>query len=176
MIALSPLSASTLGPVDVPPPAKFRPIIGAPRHAKFVKDWERDTHGITAAQKSGIRYEEKIQDKLLELFPSYRANPPISFYDGGGILYCIPDGVLQQPKQTFVFEIKFQHMPEAWWQLRKLYQPVVEAMNIDVPVHVVEICRTYDPATPFPEPVRLVEDLAQFICEPFQEFAVLRWK
>lgn len=72
-------------------------------------------------------------------------------------------------------EIKFQHMPEAWWQLRKLYQPALE-FKLRRPVFVLEVCKSYDPAMPFPEPIELVENLWEFCNAPRKVFGVFQWK
>ena len=54
------------------------------------------------------------------------------------------------PDRTVIFEIKRQHMPEAWWQLRKHYQPVMERYR-EQPVQVCEIVKDFDLQMPFPE-------------------------
>ncbi len=48
-------------------------------------------------------------------------------------------------------EVKYQHTPDAWWQLRRLYAPLVEHIFPHYSVHLVEVCKWFDPAVPFPE-------------------------
>jgi len=75
-----------------------------------------------------------------------------------------------------IFEIKLQHMPEAWWQLRKLYQPVVEEYYKPRAISVVEVCRSFDPAIPLPEDIELIDDIQGFIAAAAGNFGVLRWR
>jgi len=93
----------------------------------------------------------------------------------------VPDGIVVYDDRILVFEIKFQHMPEAWWQLVKLYRPVLEAYK-PVPVVTVEVCRSYDPAQPFPEhvvlinPDSLMELRKMDIGKAAASFWVVKWK
>lgn len=117
--------------------------------------------GVTPAQKKGVRYEEKIQVRLRNLLgPNYHRNPCINFLSAGQHRRVVPDGLFFDPEGTaFVFEIKSQHMPEAWWQLRRLYEPVVRLLPFVNRVSCIEVVRSYDPAMGFPEPIKLCSDL-----------------
>jgi hypothetical protein len=110
----------------------------------------------------------------------YWPEPRISFIDDSGARNCYPDGLLIINPFVFVLEIKIQHMPEAWWQLRRLYLPLLR-QQFPV-VGGIEIVKSYDPAMPFPEPVNFVDDLAKYIVGCLQEdtippqIAVVRWR
>jgi hypothetical protein len=173
---LSPLSATSNVAVQVPPPPRFRPLQGIPTGVTLAKLGDFPDGGTTA-QRAGMRYERKVHEYLGRVLDNYRPSQAFRFFDAGrGVRFCVPDGVVLNPSRTFIFEFKFQHMPEAWWQLRQLYEPVLRSFNRDAETYVVEVCRSFDPAVPFPEPVRLVDDLMEYINRPFKEFAVLRWK
>lgn len=59
-------------------------------------------------------------------------------------------------------EFKYQHTVDAWNQLRLLYEPVVKALTPGRQITVLEIVKWYDCGVAFPEPVRLVSDIAKF--------------
>lgn len=170
--SLSPLSDSPAGGVAVPPPPRFRGIRGKPRNISVVPMTYLRQRGTTAARENGLRYESKVQEFLSQL-EGY-ITPRITFEDDSGFRLCIPDGLLLTPSQTIVFEIKVQHMPEAWWQLRKLYQPLLERFYHNV-VSVVEVVRSYDPTTPFPEQITLCQFAADFE-NLGDKFGVFKWK
>lgn len=168
-------------PVAVPPPPYFSPLRGIPT----------DVHRIpsnispmlargTVAQVAGIRYEVKAQRHLLDILgPLYSPSPAFHFSDNGFPRICIPDGLYEHRQNSVVFEIKYQHMPEAWWQLRKLYEPVIRERDRGSParrVFPVEVCRTFDPGTPFPEPIQIIGDVEEFCLNPSGPFAVYVWR
>lgn len=74
--------------------------------------------------------------------------------------WCQPDGLLIDPWEgkIILVEVKYQHTPDAWWQLRRLYGPVVEYLFPNYSIQAVEICKWFDPATLFPEQVAMLPD------------------
>lgn len=59
-------------------------------------------------------------------------------------------------------EFKYQHTIDAWTQLRLLYEPVIQVLLPELRISVLEIVKWYDCDVAFPEPVRLVSDIATF--------------
>lgn len=179
MTFLSPLS--DLGPagpeVKVPPPLNFRPLRGHVHSVDVATNNYVRLRGDTAAKEAGLRYEAKIQERLSALFKSYLPSPKVSFYDANGFRYCIPDGLILASDRNVIFEIKSQHMPEAYWQLRHLYAPILHRWNC-MPTQVIEVVRSYDPAMPFPEAVVLIDDLESAITDTqlLSSFGVVVWK
>lgn len=179
---LSPLNggASAGAPVGVPPPPRFKPIVGN------VINVEMNPHnpfsgqiGRSASQRVGLSYERKIRGLLRDNTRNsiYYDSPIYHFQDGSGWRTCIPDGLDCYSDKVVVLEIKSQHVPDAWWQLRKLYEPLTRRLFPGTSVSVLEICRTYDPQTPFPEAVTLVDDFASFLRESRDgELGVYRWR
>lgn len=165
--SLSPLSDS--GPagarVSVPPPLHFKPILGTPYGIRVRSTPYERQKGDTPARENGLRYEAKIQTLLESTFHPYWPSPKVSFYDKSGLRFIVPDGLILRADRTVIFEIKFAHCPEAWWQLRKLYSPILE-LAYSKPVQVVEIVRSYDPATPFPETPELLTHLDSWTLDP----------
>ena len=179
--SLSPLSdLGTAGlEVKVPPPPRFRAPATNVRNVRFEPQEYARAKGDTAAKEAGLRYEEKVQHKLLDLFPGgYYASPKVSWFDDAGFRLCYPDGIITATDRVVIFEIKLQHSPEAWWQLRKLYTPVMQAKIVGLPIQVIEVVRSYDPAMPFPELVSLVADLDSYLDDAsfIPSFGVLVWK
>ena len=134
--------------------------------------------GNSEARERGLRFEERVQEHLSEAFPtSYIAEPELVYWTGKGPRNGFPDGVLELPDRLVVFEMKIQHMPEAWWQLRKHYQPVLEAYT-KVPVQCVEIVKDFDLQMPFPEDeisYYELRDLDKLLVSDPHDFAVLWW-
>lgn len=181
---ISPLvnDGAAVGPVKVPPPPRFyEPKYVTEARVTLPFHYNPAIAGLTSAQREGIRYEKRAQLYLGSLFDefSYFASPDISYRDAAGFHRCFPDGILFDEDRTFIFEIKSQHMPEAWWQLRRLYEPLLrKALPGIVEFFVIEVCRSYDPSMPFPEPIILITDLRKYVAERSQApgFGVFQWK
>lgn len=156
--AASPLARHT-------PPLGFCPAEGV-RSAYLVVGGEvgpgslRAPASRTAAQKSGLRYEAKVHKYLAGIFgPAYRQSPWIHFLDDSGGRRCQPDGLIWHPDFTVVVEVKIRHMVSAWWQLCRLYLPVVTVLRPDKPVALLTIVRSYDPSVLWPEPPNLAPNI-----------------
>ena len=70
-----------------------------------------------------------------------------------------------------IIEIKLRHSPRAWTQLAELYGPLVERL-VGLPPRLVEVTRSFDCATPWPEKPRLVRALAE---TPERGVGILPW-
>lgn len=178
LVSLSPLSDNSLagGVVQVPAPPKFKGVVGSVASVD-IGGTSPLSRGKTVAQKAGLRYEGKAQGFLSSLFPAYKRSPYIRFRDGSGMRVCIPDGILCfYPTRVVIFEIKHLHTPDAWWQLKKLYEPVLSAAGYKE-VQVIEVCRSYDAATPFPCKVELLDldNIRTFALQSPPAFGVLPW-
>ncbi len=177
--SLSPLSGNILAGdvVQVPAPPRFRGVRGTPRDVEVTTS-SRPGTGASSSQKAGVRYEEKAQDHLREVFPFILNSPVVNFIDDSGFRTCIPDALLVYPPlgRTVIFEIKIQHMPESWWQLKRLYEPVMKAMYPSYDIQVVEVCRSVDASMPFPCKIELIDDLERFARFSPASFGVYHWK
>ena len=107
----------------------------------------------------GVRYETKAQEAL-ELAAlglrglQYLRSPWIEFQDDNGRRWCQADAILLNHDQRalIIYEIKYRHCAEAWWQLTHLYEPVVKALFPAYPVVCrMEVVHWFDPAVEFPE-------------------------
>lgn len=158
-----------------PPPEAFRPA-GRVLSAGFSTPPALRRKRYTGRRLEGVRYERKVHEHLRELHGDlYLESPWLRFFpaeDGARWRWCQPDALLfdfQRGRITIV-EVKYQHTSDAWWQVKKLYLPVLQAM---FPANLwefdfCEVVKWYDPATAFPE--RVV--LAQEICMRHPAFKV----
>jgi len=152
---------------DYDTPVAFAKMIPPPVYAS--RDVEK-----TVAQKRGLRYEELARKWVTERF----ASEPFGLqYFGEWIEYGLSDGSAKrqcQPDAWFIvgpmtqrrvilFEFKAFHTKSAWYQL-KLYSRVIELLY-GFPVVSVEMTKSYDPAEPWPERVRLCLTREEFDAE-----------
>lgn len=106
----------------------------------------------------------------------YLPSPWLRFFADGKWRWCQPDGVLFVPGagRIVIVEIKYQHTPDAWWQVRHLYQPVLE--HIFPPslweYEVCEVVKWFDPHVAFPERVVLANEVDML----HKDFKVHIWK
>jgi hypothetical protein len=143
--------------------------------AEAISGARPNAKGRTPAQKSGLRYEKKVAERLEASFGVRFQREPCYRYEtlsGGG--RCYPDGVICFGDRLLIVEIKLSHCLRAWKQLRQLYQPVV-ALAHGLPVEVAEISRSYDPDVALPEPHALLLDPRE-LEQPSDLFRVLKWK
>lgn len=163
----------------VAPPLRFRPA-GEVRSAWVTQRGpfgEPSTRRGSAAQRAGKRYEKKIHTELQKLWAEYWRSPWFQYTNQSGTYYCQPDGLLHTPYGTVIIEVKYTFCSDAWWQLRKLYAPVVEAALKPKKLFLVLICRSYDPAVSFPEQPSFLPGLESFDWEgDCARIGVVKWR
>jgi len=161
------------------PPLRFRP-------AGDVKSaWPCDSGPFanvqklsgTPAQKAGKRYEKRVLAKLSALFGSgFRPSQWFRFVSQDGIRYCQVDGLLHREGLTAIFEVKYSFTADAWWQLRKLYQPVVQRAYHPNKLALVLITRYFDSAIAFPEELLLLPELTTSWAGDCHSINLLTWR
>lgn len=114
----------------------------------------------------GVRYEKRVQAHLAELFPlTYVPSPWLHFQADGAWRWCQPDGLIfDLPRGRIIcVEVKYSHTAAAWWQVRRLYLPVLRVCFPEEywQFECCEVVRWYDPAVAFPEPVELAAEIDQ---------------
>ena len=110
----------------------------------------------------GLDFEARVQSALVDRWAGvYCPAPRITFSDATGFRLLIPDGLFTFPECLVIAEIKSSHCPEAWWQLEKLYRPVLKASPHwgAFPIALLEIVKSFDPSMPFPGEFELMESL-----------------
>lgn len=187
MLPLTLLTSASSAPVSVEPPPRFRAPLGKIRNVRIRwTDEDRltpaDDERLTPAQQQGLRYEEQAQKHLSKLGWQYARSPRIFYVDDRGPSYIVPDGLIVHDgivwdhRFMVIVEVKIQHMPEAWWQLERLYRPILQAAAPKADIYCLEVCRSYDPSMPFPCLIEMVQDLKKWLSSPGQAFAVYQWK
>lgn len=150
------------------------------------------------AQRAGKRYEQRVMAWLQTVFPArpclkmhmqsggaihatevlqsqLEIGPWFMYVDDRGPHVCQPDAIIRWGTSVVVVEVKRSHTADAWWQLRRLYEPVV-SMALRTLTHPLEICRTYDPAVYIPDPVELLDDVHDAQLSARTTFGVLQWR
>jgi hypothetical protein len=130
------------------------------------------SRGGTAAQRAGRAYEQRVHDVLGAIYGEhYRSHPAMLYEDANGLRRAIPDGLLRTEGGHILVEVKYSHCELAWWQLNKLYAPLLGRI-LRGPIVCVEICRSYDPGVAFPAHA-LVDSLHRV---PRGVTGVVQWK
>lgn len=146
------------------PPSRFRGAEGV-RHAwpSGVGPFGRapSLRGKSAAQKIGIRYERKVLTALAAEYGStFLPNFWFQFQTGDARRWCQLDGIVREGDSVLLFEVKARFTSDAWWQLRRLYEPVVRKAWYPQRIRHVVVCKSFDPSTPFPEEYELISSLS----------------
>lgn len=152
-----------------PPPRSFSPAgaIHWVRHSLRAPDFTFARERSTEAQRAGLRYERKAHQHFEGQYPLlYVAGPWLHFSSSiGGERWCQPDAWLVDVRRGVitVLEYKLRHTSDAWWQLRKLYEPVTRALfgSRQWEIGVMEIVQSFDPSTSFPEQVIRMRDISE---------------
>jgi hypothetical protein len=113
---------------------------------------------------AGLRYEKRVQKVLEEISELYVPGPWIRYGlrgEGRG-RWCQPDGFILDLRKGLItiIEVKYKHTIDAWWQIRKLYEPILK--KIFPPSHFqyacIEIVSWYESGIKFPETFYFAED------------------
>ena len=93
---------------------------------------------------------------------SYVPSPWFQFRSAGNpkAYWCQPDGlILNFPRSHItIIEVKLSHTSDAWWQTRKLYEPVVRfRFGTFWTYSIVEVVHWFNPDVAFPERFRFAD-------------------
>ena len=116
------------------------------------------------AKAAGLRYQHKIEgwaDRGGLGAGRVLVGPWFQYSDfASDRNFCQPDLLVDRGDgEGIICEIKLGWTADAWWQLAKLYAPVVRAAwGWRSPV-LLCVCRSFDPAIPTPEPVEVVQEI-----------------
>lgn len=138
--------------------------------------FKRKNTKLTAAQKSGIKYERERKARLADLYGNkFIASPwfKYSFRDNRGYVIeniCQPDGILFHPNKNelIIIEIKLMHCADAFYQLFELYLPIIKFYYPSYDSYsTLEIVKFYDCALLMPAKVILSRDELNLTPEQF---------
>lgn len=148
-----------------PPPHLFIP-------KEILSAWEtsdpyahRAKASSTSAQKLGLSYQRKITKWISEgNLGSFTVRPGVWFcyHDADKRRFCQPDILLvdESSKCMVVVEVKLRFTEGAWWQLSKLYLPVLRrVLGEDWILIPLCITKSYDPSVVVSNEVKICDDL-----------------
>jgi hypothetical protein len=163
-----------MSPPLFPKPKRFRPS-DLVTFAEFCDEpaFVRGAHEtLTGSRRAGILYERRVHGYLKRQFNATGLSPV--FYAPGKWIrfrtsdprestfrYAQPDGLLfDLPRsQITIIEAKLSHTQNAWWGLRRLYEPLIRFLfGPSWGYAVCEVTRYYDPAVRWPEKLNMVRD------------------
>lgn len=170
-------------PALPPPPLNFN-AVGVIEWASFfpaIPPFIRPLHKATGRRLKGIKYEVAAQKMILAKFPqSYFVSPWLKFSCFKGVRWCQPDGILINLEEGLItiVEMKYQHTTEAWWQMRKLYEPLLRAM---FPaelwrINTLEVVKWFDPLVDYPEQLYMLKELEDHLSIPSDQTGLHIWK
>lgn len=124
-----------------------------------------DTGGrVRGVRRAGQVYEWKAQEYFCQRYDCYLRSPWLVFRSRTSpqLQWCQPDGLLFVPERRTIIicEIKLKHTPDAYWQVKNLYEPVLRAIfkGRSWSFRALEIVKWYDPLSYFPVDPQLVQD------------------
>lgn len=107
-------------------------------------------------KRQGILYENRVHDHFERAYDvGYWRSPWVIFDDRHRHnRWCQPDAIHIDARtgRITIFEVKYQHCAQAWFQLFHLYSPVIEFLfpKPAWSVGCVEVVKWYDPHTATP--------------------------
>lgn len=140
----------------VTPPPGFKPVRGRVQWAIFAQSGPPLLRASKPDPRTihGVRYERAAHKHFLGLYGDYYIpNPWIIFRDEGKRRrWCQPDALLFNfyLGTITILEMKYRHTDKAWWQLMKLYLPVMQHIFPGWKFPLVEVVKYYDPSVNFP--------------------------
>jgi len=152
------------------PPKGFRPsdlVSWAEFHPG--PNFAQEAPRLKGAARRGINYERNVHRHLGQYFSPERQGP--LYISGRWIAFrtrlgpewrwAQPDGLLIDYANNLIviIEIKLSHTQNAWWGLRRLYEPLIRFIFGDQWNYAVcEVTRWYDPAVAWPEKYTFIRD------------------
>lgn len=150
--------------VTIPPAAGFHPA-GQVLHAAFCPPPALRKRRYTGSRLAGIRYEAKVHEYLTQVYGlRYVQSPWLRFFSAGeGHRWCQPDGLIidTQAGRITIVEVKYQFTSDAWWQIKRLYEPVLRVIFPAELWHFdyCQVVKWYDPNVKFQEPIVLAHEV-----------------
>lgn len=172
MIA-SPFLMVSGNPVEAPalPPPQYIKYLPQGEIREAWASAERPFAGARArrsgAQKAGLAFQKRVTQWAFEgkYHGAISISPWFCFIDGSGSRhYCQPDLLFSDETTIVVCEVKLRWTADAWWQLRKLYLPVLAKVFPKQTLIPLCICKSFDPSVIVPEKINLHPDL--YDCRP----------
>lgn len=162
-------------PLWAPPTSR---VVSEPRWARWANSRNTRTRATaqSASRRAGQNFQLQVGKRLANVFPfALTLEPWIDYEDDQGRGRCSPDFVLDfMTGPIIVGEVKHTHSEQAWWQLRKLYEPLIRIIAVGREVAVLEVAKYASPVRLPEEPefIFAIEDIERL--DP-SRFSVLVW-
>lgn len=129
---------------------------------------------VSAAKKLGIAFEKRAYRWLRFEIEKFEAQPHFRFQLAGhSPESCFPDALITRGNVVTIVEIKLRHTYDGYFQLTRLYYPVVQHAFRGCEVRRLEIVKSYDPGVTLPEQVDVVGDLRAWLASPRVNYGIL---
>lgn len=113
-------------------PRKIKPVKGL-KWARLVDQpqFAQTTRTPKGVKGKGVRYERQVQEKLEQNIPDSWVGvcgPWFQFEDSNGVRFAQADWIGFNVDELYICiaEMKLSRVPEAWWQLNRVYKPLVQ--------------------------------------------------
>lgn len=151
--------------LTAPPPKGFREAydVSGVQYSAVAPAFVRQSQRRRGRRAAGQSYERKVHRELSERYGDFYV-PSVwwKFSAAGNLRWCQTDGLLFRflDRSITIIEIKLQHTPDAWWQVKHLYYPVLRKAFPETiwSFSFCEVVKWYDPAVAFPEHHHLAID------------------
>ena len=121
------------------------------------------------ARQAGIIFERRFGDYLSACFDNVLVGPWFRYEDENGSGLCQPDMVLLEP--LVIFECKLKYKARAGlWDLRDLYQPIVEHFY-ESPAKLVQVCKHLTPSARTKKILQTLDELTTDF-----DYGVYQWR
>ena len=110
---------------------------------------------LTAKLQAGITYENAVHEHFDRMYgDQYVPGPWLKFVGRNKKMrWCQPDALLidLEANCITIVECKYKHIARSWWQLHRLYLPVIQHLfGPKWTYRLAEVSKWCDPATPYP--------------------------
>lgn len=160
-------------------PKGFRPAEGI--KSVFISDTAPHfikPSNLKGKLKAGVDYEAAVHVHYAKIYKKqYIANPWLYFEERRGKRWCQPDALIvdEELRTITILEMKLKHCAKSWWQLHKLYYPVVKKLfGTGWTYSIIEVSQVFDPATNYPVHVNKVDCIQRAL--PYPVTNVMLWR
>lgn len=146
--------------------------------AFFIPDAPPRPTGVQRTSvKSGLRYEKKVFDHLRWLYQENVRIQPWLQYENSHYTRrtCQPDALILYEDKLVIFEVKRTHSLDSWFQLEKIYSPVLRQIFPDKPQLLVSLSSGFDPQIGWPSPLHLCDGFSDLATVP-EGHAAIQWR
>lgn len=161
---LKMLSSSPQKIANCYPPRGFKSVRGLSAVRMIEEPQFAKTNGnVRGAKRKGLLYQEQVVDRLDALCGDRwepLAGPWFEFVDFSGHRYAQADWIGFDIRSGIIalVEIKYTRVPDAWWQMNRLYRPLLAKLFPQFKIAMLEIA-TNVVNVKVPEEVQIVHSL-----------------